>query len=150
MQVAHYVREMTDATTRLEEDDPERETEEETDLKEFMHQLDLYMQTLRRKIADKKKEIKMVRSTMVKDVDDVEYLRKLRALELSELEREATAALSREPLLDGDGDGDGDGAREGEEEAGAGAGGGAANADSDSDSSNEDDEAAPDLDEPDP
>jgi hypothetical protein len=150
MQVAHYVREMTDATTRLEEDDPERETEEETDLKEFMHQLDLFMQTLRRKIADKKKEIKMVRSTMVKDVDDVEYLRKLRALELSELEREATAALSREPLLDGDGDGDGDGAREGEEEAGAGAGGGAANADSDSDSSNEDDEAAPDLDEPDP
>jgi hypothetical protein len=146
MQVAHYVREMTDATTRLEEDDPERETEEETDLKEFMHQLDLFMQTLRRKIADKKKEIKMVRSTMVKDVDDVEYLRKLRALELSELEREATAALSREPLLDGDGDG----AREGEEEAGAGAGGGAANADSDSDSSNEDDEAAPDLDEPDP
>tara|TARA_B100001142_G_scaffold288523_1_gene304739 strand:- start:1012 stop:1449 length:438 start_codon:yes stop_codon:yes gene_type:complete len=145
MQVAHYVREMTDATTRLEEDDPERETEEETDLKEFMHQLDLFMQTLRRKIADKKKEIKMVRSTMVKDVDDVEYLRKLRALELSELEREATAALSREPLLDGDGDG----AREGEEEAGAGAGGGAANADSDSDSSNED-EAAPDLDEPDP
>jgi hypothetical protein len=108
------------------------------------------MQTLRRKIADKKKEIKMVRSTMVKDVDDVEYLRKLRALELSVLEREATAALSREPLLDGDGDGDGDGAREGEEEAGAGAGGGAANADSDSDSSNEDDEAAPDLDEPDP
>ena len=93
MQVAHYVREMTDATTRLEEDDPERETEEETDLKEFMHQLDLFMQTLRRKIADKKKEIKMVRSTMVKDVDDVEYLRKLRALELSELEREATAAL---------------------------------------------------------
>jgi hypothetical protein len=150
MQVAHYVREMTDATTRLEENDPERETEEETDLKEFMHQLDLFMQTLRRKIADKKKEIKMVRSTMVKDVDDVEYLRKLRALELSELEREATAALSREPLLDGDGDGDGDGAREGEEEAGAGAGGGAANADSDSDSSNEDDEAAPDLDEPDP
>jgi hypothetical protein len=150
MQVAHYVREMTDATTRLEEDDPERETEEETDLKEFMHQLDLFMQTLRRKIADKKKEIKMVRSTMVKDVDDVEYLRKLRALELSELEREATAALSREPLLDGDDDGDGDGAREGEEEAGAGAGGGAANADSDSDSSNEDDEAAPDLDEPDP
>ena len=137
---------MTDATTRLEEDDPERETEEETDLKEFMHQLDLFMQTLRRNIADKKKEIKMVRSTMVKDVDDVEYLRKLRALELSELEREATAALSREPLLDGDGDG----AREGEEEAGAGAGGGAANADSDSDSSNEDDEAAPDLDEPDP
>ena len=109
MQVAHYVREMTDATTRLEEDDPERETEEETDLKEFMHQLDLFMQTLRRNIADKKKEIKMVRSTMVKDVDDVEYLRKLRALELSELEREATAALSREPLLDGDGDGDGDG-----------------------------------------
>ena len=146
MQVAHYVREMTDATTRLEENDPERETEEETDLKEFMHQLDLFMQTLRRKIADKKKEIKMVRSTMVKDVDDVEYLRKLRALELSELEREATAALSREPLLDGDGDG----AREGEEEAGAGAGGGAANADSDSDASNEDDEAAPDLDEPDP
>ena len=146
MQVAHYVREMTDATTRLEEDDPERETEEETDLKEFMHQLDLFMQTLRRNIADKKKEIKMVRSTMVKDVDDVEYLRKLRALELSELEREATAALSREPLLDGDGDG----AREGEEEAGAGAGGGAANADSDSDSSNEDDEAAPDLDEQDP
>ena len=51
MQVAHYVREMTDATTRLEEDDPERETEEETDLKEFMHQLDLFMQTLRRKIS---------------------------------------------------------------------------------------------------
>jgi hypothetical protein len=80
----------------------------------------------------------MVKRTMVRDVEDVEYLRKVRALDVREMEREATAALRREPLLDGDGGREGEGAAEGA--------GGGARADADS---NEDD-AEPDEDEPDP